>query len=571
MPTPGGNNHTATAAIEFGTAGQAATINYNLPLPGAHTGRRIMRLDLGLKPDEFLPLAGTSGEDIKNLVGTTTAGQFVVDHSAASTFFKQRLEDLQVGYATPAVSFEPGVQPDIRHAGNLTAAEAVTSTAAPFLPAVLTNLERLNLQRVDAVSQNFHTSLATTEILVPVLTWGGTIKSVPYYPHQNPAPAFFLVEVWGISSFLGDYGMGRTVKTFTLLPGESTTISMKTWKSSESTIKEASSIVDSHTQEAADRFASTVSAETTDKATTHSKDNWHVDVDVSSSWAVVSGDVHTSAGGEHEAGREEFSRQASSSVAEHTARASAKREISVTASSELTQKTAEEARVERVIKNVNVRRVLNFVFRELNQGYSTKIHLKDIRIVFSNGRLFSQREVPISGLRRLLADLIVPGKVDSTAQAILKLAGTVFDVNDVPVKVLEAFTMSADGTTMTRDPNPALVNGEYPPPTPQRFYRFKRGPLGQALATNPVDGVVLKTNEIVMRTDSVIVEALLGQADALDAYAMEVQETAAHAKALENAREQIVQDTLTGITVPADRAKAFATMLHEEDDDADAA
>ena len=434
---------------------------------------------------------------------------------------------------------------------------------------MLTDQERLNLQRVDTVSQNFHGSLATTEILVPVLTWGGTIKSAPYYPHQNPAPAFFLVEVWGISSFLGDYGMGRTVKTFTLLPGESTTISMKTWRSSESTIKEASSIVDSHTQEAADRFASTVSAETTDKATQHSKDNWHVDADVSSLFGIGP-ELHAGASGENEASREEFSRGASSSVVEHTAQASAKREMSVTASSELTQKSGEEALVERVIKNVNVRRVLNFVFRELNQGYSTKIHLKDIRIVFTNGRLNSQREVPISGLRRLLTDLVVPGKVDGAAQAILKLAGTVFDVNDAPVKVLEAFTMSADGTTMTRDPNPALVNGEYPPPTPQHFYRFKPGPLGQALVTNPVDGVVLKTNAIVMRTDSVIVEALLGQADALDAYGMEVQETAAHAKALENAREQIVQDTLTGITVPADRAKAFATMLNEEDDDANA-
>lgn len=39
-------------------------------------------------------------------------------------------------------------------------------------------------------------------------------------------PTFLIVEEYRLSNFLGQYGAGRTVKTFSLLPGESTTISV---------------------------------------------------------------------------------------------------------------------------------------------------------------------------------------------------------------------------------------------------------------------------------------------------------------------------------------------------------
>jgi hypothetical protein len=40
----------------------------------------------------------------------------------------------------------------------------------------------------------------------------------------EPDPALYIVQVVGISSFLGDYGLGRTVKTYPLFPGESAKI-----------------------------------------------------------------------------------------------------------------------------------------------------------------------------------------------------------------------------------------------------------------------------------------------------------------------------------------------------------
>ncbi|HEY8569871.1 hypothetical protein, partial [Microbulbifer sp.] len=84
-------------------------------------------------------------------------------------------------------------------------------------------------------------------------------------------------------------------------------------------------------------------------------------------------------------------------------------------------------------------------------------------------------------------------------------------------------------------------NGEFPVPTPTSYYRFKTGPLHQDNTSNPVDGVLLNDSRITMRTDSVIVEALLGQADALDEYAMAIQRAAANKETLANDRERLVQ------------------------------
>ena len=47
-------------------------------------------------------------------------------------------------------------------------------------------------------------------------------------------PQLVIVETYRMSSFLGQYGAGRTLKTFSLLPGEKTTISVNTFRKTES-------------------------------------------------------------------------------------------------------------------------------------------------------------------------------------------------------------------------------------------------------------------------------------------------------------------------------------------------
>ena len=84
-------------------------------------------------------------------------------------------------------------------------------------------------------------------------------------------------------------------------------------------------------------------------------------------------------------------------------------------------------------------------------------------------------------------------------------------------------------------------------------------PVGQRVA-----GVVMKKRDIVLPSDSMVVEALLGQADALDAYAIDAQRAEAEAKGLENEREKIAQAALKEIKDPVKRADAYDDMFNPE-------
>lgn len=310
-----------------------------------------------------------------------------------------------------------------------------------------------------------------------------------------PEPALFLVQVIGVSSFLGDYGLGRTVKTFSLLPGETTTISTRTWRATEESISQASSIIDSYTESAAERFADTVMTETTDTATQESTENWHAEAEAKASFGFGSARVSGGGSGEYTSGTEEFAKAVDESVREHSAESSSNRENTVTSNSERSESTEDEEVIERTIQNINVRRVLNFTFRELNQEYITKTHLKEVRIAFSNGNLGSWREEPVSGMRKLVAEVIKPEQVDAVCDDLLRTIAVIMDLDATPVAVLEQVRLDACGVNWTvRDAAPDKKCA-YAAPTAdgQLYYRFKRGPLGQKAATeHPVEGVLLR-------------------------------------------------------------------------------
>jgi len=556
-------------AIEFAAEGEAAKINYSIPMPGAHTGRRVMEIEVDLEGDKpFKPGAFTLGVELDKAIGITKVGdRRQINEVAAKRFFAAQLNSKGVPFTSEVLAplLNAGVEKDGRVAA-ITAAAVSTTVVSP----VLSSGRVLSTAAVDTSVNSFLGNLESDVVQFPVLDWAGAITMVPRPLFPKPVPRFFIVERYGISSFLGDYGMGRTVKTFTLLPGEATTISLKTWQSTKESIEQSSSIIDSHEQSARERFADKVQNETTDKATKSKTEEWHVEAEAKASWGFGSAKVSGGGSGEYHSGREQFARQASEAVSEHAAEASSKRELSVSSSSEKTSESGSEALVERTITNVNKRRVLNFVFRELNQTYTTKLHLKDIRIGFTNGLLNSWREVPLSGLRTLLVEQLDDNLVDSVAKQILRVAGTVFNADDTAVQVLEKVTIKKSGDGVTVEPAARNANGDFEPPTDDMYYRFRLGPLEQPNAKNPVDGVLLKETTITMRTDSVVVEALLGQADALDGYAMEIQQAAATKDTFANERERLILDTLAAIDDPVQRAELGAKLLgtccpgHEE-------
>src|ERR671936_226162 len=74
--------------------GKPATISYDVPLPGHQTGRRFVRLNLGLSANDFTKAATDAGEDIAKLISLQKiegSRTFTFDHVAAAELFRRKL------------------------------------------------------------------------------------------------------------------------------------------------------------------------------------------------------------------------------------------------------------------------------------------------------------------------------------------------------------------------------------------------------------------------------------------------------------------------------------------------
>lgn len=562
-----------------GDSGSVSKINYSVPLPSSHTGRKILQLELGLKNEDFLESARVSAESFRqktNLHRDSEGQPYSFDLDAV-TYEWLRVAKLN-GISTLAINsvkqFYLDNQEALSKDKNIYNKIEILKKSSKVLREASSSsniiFNRSGIANYNVAVHSAHYDVGTKlrndylegieklhfegELSVSSANPGGDTHTTPYNPTAVEIPELFLIEIYGISSFLGDYGMGKTVKTFTLLPGETTTIYLRTWKATNQSYTEASSIVDSQTTSSAEKFSSAVQNETTDKATQSAEHNWHAEANVQAGWGWGKADVKGGGGGKYHTSREEFAKDVMNTVKEHAAEASSKRENSISSSSEISESAEQESVIERTIKNTNMRRVLNFVFRELNQEYITKVHLKEVKIGFTNGQLNSWKETPLSGLYGFLQSIIVPEKVDGVVQDILKTVGTAFDINDDPVITLERLEMSDDQSEWEKSDAQLNEHGVYDPkPSDNVFYRYKRGALNQNGEAHPVEGVVLKRDKVTLRTDSVIVEALLGEVDALDEYAMRIQKASAEEREIKNDNHKILKEVI--LSLKDDKAK----------------
>jgi len=84
--------------IQFsGEHGSASKINYNVPMPGSHTGKRLLKLeDLDLSKDDWLEEAYDLGEDYADEVGAEqdeSTGKWQIDPGKALDFWKSKIEE----------------------------------------------------------------------------------------------------------------------------------------------------------------------------------------------------------------------------------------------------------------------------------------------------------------------------------------------------------------------------------------------------------------------------------------------------------------------------------------------
>lgn len=388
----------------------------------------------------------------------------------------------------------------------------------------------------------------------------------------NTNPMLFIIEEYKTSSYLGNYGAGQTLSTFSLLPGERTTITIKTFTESSTTATRAQNIVDSFSQSSASEMEDLIEEDTnmsdseeSGQSTTEERSkNTKAAVSLSAS-AKIGAVAKVAASASLEQSTNASSKNTSSSKAarssnvkslskaleKHIDNSNAARNVAVNSTSTDTSRTSTEEATVRELVNPNKSRVLNFVFRQLLQEYVTLTYLTDIKLVFTNGHPESTRIATMEQMDQLLHEVLFDDEeVQKVRNYIVKEYGNVRNYRGEEVDFMEAQSYTA----FNEGP------GTYYRKTANQFDRYTT-PDGRGGAID-VPGVILNVDQNILRTESVIVDSLLGQGEALDCFNMKVQDAEGQHLYLENERVNLGLETLRAVTDPGQRAELYAKMFN---------
>jgi hypothetical protein len=362
-------------------------------------------------------------------------------------------------------------------------------------------------------------------------------------------PNLLIIEEYRMAAYLGKYGMGRVVKTFTLLPGEKTTITVKTYKDTTATQTRSENVLDSYSQSSANELDTLIKGETDN--TTSSKRS----LDSTTKLSLTGGPFMKLAGFgastdlniKTESARSSNVKSLNQAIEKHVNNSNSNRQIQINTTTTETTKVGEESSTVRELLNLNKSRVLNFVFRQLHQQYITVTYLADIKIAFTNGYEPDTRIVSLEELRPLLISVLkTPADVDWVEYNILKNYCKVYDFKDLPLAFVELIPRES-GTCIPRpDANVAVLTPQNktsaaPPPVlveTTKFWRKNKALGEKATSVYGLDifvpGVILSVKESTLKTSSVLAEAMLGQADALDCFNLKIQDSEAQKGYIEN-------------------------------------
>ena len=237
------------------------------------------------------------------------------------------------------------------------------------------------------------------------LTRHGFVPDAP--AGQSANPRFVIIERYRLTSLFGNYGAGRTVATFSLWPGEETSLYVRSWRRTEQRAKEASTIFDSYTTEAASDFETSLDRESANRSAREETSEWQAEGGFGINLGIFKIGGGGGGGGSSKAARESMAKTVSRVSSHHASKASAKRETSVSTELEVSEAAEFESITERRVENVNLSRVLNIVCRELNQEFQTYLSLIDVTVAFAND-LHVFDEVALHELDALVAKYVEP-------------------------------------------------------------------------------------------------------------------------------------------------------------------
>jgi hypothetical protein len=205
----------------------------------------------------------------------------------------------------------------------------------------------------------------------------------------DPKPSLYMIENFRVETYLGNYGAGETVKTFSLLPGEKTTISVKSFKQTIKSKKDISNVLDSFNQETANELEKMLESEANSSKEKERSAEIGQQTTLSATIPVKAVKVGVGSVTNMKAAaknvRKESQRTLSRAINKQVQKSSVNRKVEVNTERSETETNSDETSVVRLLENINKSRVLNFVFRQLNQQLITVTYLEDVSFYFSNG------------------------------------------------------------------------------------------------------------------------------------------------------------------------------------------
>lgn len=371
---------------------------------------------------------------------------------------------------------------------------------------------------------------------------------------KKPRPAIYLMLKMRMASYLGDYGAGQTLSTFSLLPGEKTTIQIRDFRHNETTRTTSQSVLDSYSESAMEDLQTTIeesrstSEESTGDATSAGGSSGGMQIGVNILGINIGSEFESEDTGAvtlTEAVSEQVN-TLNSAVSHHVQTADTQRQIEINTDVSSTEVSETEKTITRTLENINRSRVLNFVFRQLLQEYFTLTYLDNVSLLYSNGYDTSRKTGTLSSMDNLLHAVLTDAKaVEQVRDDIHLHLCNIPDFTGARVSFIEQVT---EKHTNCIEPE----KGEKPV-----THVRKRRDLKQSYKDKTVDGIILNVAHHVLRTPAVIVDAVLGQGESLDCYNQHLQDAAVNGAHLANRKLEQAITVIDGINDPLEKARLY--------------
>ena len=248
--------------MELNKSGQAPVLNYNIPQKSSFTafGTNILHLDEEVfndraKQEPTKKLQQIKEIEIKDLVKAIEIdiengnknSEFIFDLAKTNTnTFLKSLEEDDKGKTIKTVTELP--------------IEVLQKQKYSVSNKLKTTISKELGVDIEYLAQN----LKDNKAAIVLESFGKFQKKLDFVNRPNPGkcfPMIFIIEEYKTASYLGDYGAGKTINTFSLLPGEKTTISVKSFHEKSETKSRSENIMDSFSENSASEFEDTLTEE----------------------------------------------------------------------------------------------------------------------------------------------------------------------------------------------------------------------------------------------------------------------------------------------------------------------